>query len=81
MSATSHSNKYPIERHDGIDLARRTSIRMDALERALKACRPEIERQRDRCNSDEEVDPYERLLTQIDAALSPHSRPDRGEGG
>jgi hypothetical protein len=38
---------------------------------ALKACRPEIERQRDRCNSDEEVAPYQVLLDQIDAALAP----------
>lgn len=45
------------------------------MERALKAetalrlCRPEIERQRDRCNSDDEVAPYEEILAAIDAAL------------
>ncbi len=47
------------------------------LRAALKAARPEIVRQRDRCNSDDEVRPYENLLKTIDAALAL----PRAEGG
>jgi hypothetical protein len=42
---------------------------IEELRSALKGTRPEIVRQRDRCNSDEEVTPYQNLLTKIDAAL------------
>jgi hypothetical protein len=46
----------------------------DCLVKALEAARPEIERQRDRCNSDQEVAPFEALLSQIDAALDNYRR-------
>lgn len=51
-------------------MLKRWAVQEKCFREALRAARPEIERQRDRCNSDEEVEPYEKLLTQIDAALA-----------
>lgn len=46
------------------------SARIGEMEKALRLVRPEVERQRDRCNSDDEVAPYEKMLAAIDATLS-----------
>jgi hypothetical protein len=32
-----HINKYPLKRHDGVDLAQMASVRMGALVKALEA--------------------------------------------
>lgn len=44
---------------------------------ALTAIRPEIVRQHDRCNSEEEVTPYDVMLATIDLALSDEERKSR----
>jgi hypothetical protein len=52
---------------------------INKLVAALKAVRPEIVRQHDRCNSDEEVAPYAEKLRLIDDALTAASNAKTGE--